>query len=141
MAVKKAKKKVAVKVKKPAVKVTKAKAKAKPAVKKPAVKAIGKISKPFTKSELYSTIADSTELSRKQVAAVFDKLSEVIGLHLKGPEKFVLPGMLKAVVKKVPARPARKGVSPFTGEPMTFKAKPASKKVKVIALRGLKDMI
>jgi nucleoid DNA-binding protein len=116
--------------------------KAKVVVKKPAVKALGKITKPFTKSELYGAIATSTELNRKQVTAVFEKLGEIIALHLKkdGPEKFMLPGMLKVVVKKIPARPAREGKNPFTGETMMFKAKPASKKVKVVALGSLKAM-
>jgi nucleoid DNA-binding protein len=44
------------------------------------------------------------------------------------------------VVNK-PARKARMGVNPFTGEEMMFKAKPASKAVKVLALKGLKDMV
>ena len=116
--------------------------KVKAVAKKPVAKTIGKITKPFTKSELYSAIADGAELNRKQVATVFDKLAEVIALHLKkdGPEKFMLAGMLKIMVKKVPAKPARKGKNPFTGEMMTFKAKPASKKVKVIPLRTLKAM-
>lgn len=120
----------------PKVKVTK------PISKKPVVKALGKITKPMSKSELYGAISSSTELSRKQVVAVFDKLSEIISVHMKkdGPEKFVLPGILKIVVKKVPARPAREGKNPFTGEMMVFKAKPASKKVKVVALSSLKAM-
>ena len=142
--VKKVKAKASKVVTKAKAKVVKAKpvAKAKAPAKKPAAKAVGKISKPFTKSELYSTIGDSAELSRKQVAAVFDKLGDLIALHLKkdGPEKFVLPGLLKVMVKKVPAKPAREGKNPFTGEMMTFKAKPASKKVKVVALRNLKEM-
>ena len=110
--------------------------------KKPVAKAIGKITKPLTKSELYGAIADGAELNRKQVVAVFDVLSEIVAMHLRkdGPEKFVLPGMLKIVVKKVPAKPAHEGKNPFTGEMMMFKAKPASKKVKVIALSGLKIM-
>jgi hypothetical protein len=33
------------------------------------------------------------------------------------------------------------GVNPFTGEEMMFKAKPASKGVKVLALKALKDMV
>ena len=105
-------------------------------------KALGKITKPLTKTELYGVIGDSAELNRKQVAAVFDTLSEVIALHLKkdGPEKFILPGLLKITVKKVPAKPAHEGRNPFTGETMMFKAKPASKKVKVAALSTLKGM-
>lgn len=155
MAVKKpVKKPVKTVVKKTAPKAAKV-AKAKPVVNKPKVvkevaakkvvpiaKALGKLAKPLTKSELYTAIADNVELNRKQVAAVFDALSEVIALHLKkdSPGKFVLPGLLKVVVKKVPAKPAHEGKNPFTGETMIFKAKPASKKVKVIALSALKAM-
>ena len=106
------------------------------------VKTLGKLAKPLTKSELYSAIADRVELNRKQVSDVFETLSEVVAMHLKkdGPEKFVLPGMLKIIIKKVPAKPAREGKNPFTGEMMSFKAKPASKKVKIIALSSLKAM-
>jgi nucleoid DNA-binding protein len=43
-------------------------------------------------------------------------------------------------VKNAPARKARKGINPFTGEPTIFKAKPASRKVKVTALKALKEM-
>ena len=39
------------------------------------------------------------------------------------------------------ATKSRKGVNPFTGEPMVFKAKPARKVVKVLALKNLKEMV
>ena len=52
-----------------------------------------------------------------------------------------MPGLLKMRVVKKPARKARKGTNPFTGEEMMFKAKPATKVVKVSALKGLKDMV
>lgn len=109
--------------------------------KKPETKSIGKISRPFTKTELLRTIAANAELNSKQVAQVFASLTDVIAAHLKkdGPEKFVLPGLLKIVIKEVPAKPAREGINPFTKEPTVFKAKPASKKVKLIALSGLKS--
>ena len=54
-------------------------------------------------------------------------------------EKFVLPGLLKMTVKKVAAKKARKGISPFTGEEIMFKAKPASRKVKILPLKNLKE--
>jgi len=41
---------------------------------------------------------------------------------------------------KRPAKKARVGINPFTGEETTFKARPASVAVKVHALKGLKDM-
>lgn len=96
-----------------------------------------------TKSEIYSQIAGDTGLTKKDVAAVFDSLSTQIkkSLGSRGPGLFTLPGLLKMRTVKKPATKARKGVNPFTGEEMMFKAKPASKTVKVSALKGLKDMV
>jgi len=101
-------------------------------------------SKPPTKSEIYAKIVDDTGLTRKDVAAVFESLNGQIKQSLGGrnaPETFTIPGLMKLRVVKKPARPARKGVNPFTGEEMMFKAKPASKVVKVSPLKGLKDMV
>ena len=100
--------------------------------------------KPPTKSEIYGQIVDDTGLTRKDVAAVFDSLNAQIKKNLGGrgaPGTFSIPGLMKLRVVKKPARKARKGVNPFTGEEMMFKAKPASKAVKVTALKGLKDMV
>ncbi len=99
--------------------------------------------KPPTKSEILNHIAAETDLSRKQVAAVFQSLEGLIAKELKprGSGLFNLPGLLKIKVIKKPARKARKGINPFTGEEMMFKAKPASKGVKVLPLKGLKTMV
>ena len=100
--------------------------------------------KPPTKSEIYARICEDTGLTRKDIAAVFDSLAGQIKKNLggrKGPGMFTIPGLLKMRVVKKPAVKARKGVNPFTGEEMMFKAKPASKAVKVVALKGLKDMV
>jgi nucleoid DNA-binding protein len=100
-------------------------------------------SKAPTKSEIFSQIASDTGLTKKDVSAVFDSLSTQIkrSLGSRGPGLFTLPGLLKMRTVKTPATKARKGVNPFTGEEMMFKAKPASKTVKVSALKGLKDMV
>lgn len=107
---------------------------------KPALK-VGKT--PFKKSEIYSYISDRTELNKKEVVAVFDSLNEVIHSHLKksGPGEFTLPGLLKIKVHHKPARKARKGINPFTGEEMMFKAKKASKVAKIRPLKKLKEMV
>jgi DNA-binding protein HU-beta len=100
--------------------------------------------KPPTKSEIYAQIADDTGLTKKDVAAVFDSLSSQIRKSLggrNGSGLFTIPGLLKMRVVKKPATKARKGINPFTGEEMMFKAKPASRTVKVAALKGLKDMV
>ena len=100
--------------------------------------------KPPTKSKIYTHLADSTGLTKKDVAAVFDSLADLIKKNLRGnaaPGIFTRPGRMKMRVVKKPATKARKGINPFTGEEMIFKAKPASKTVKVAALKGLKDMV
>jgi nucleoid DNA-binding protein len=98
--------------------------------------------KPATKSEILSNIAEATQLSRKQVASVFDALSCQIkaAVGKKGPGVFALPGLLKITVNLKPATPKRKGINPFTGQEHIFKAKPARKVVKVRPLKALKDM-
>ena len=94
-----------------------------------------------TKSEVLTQISKDTGLSRKQVGGVFDSLGGVIKKSLRGNGLFTIPGLLKLKVVKKPATKAREGVNPFTGEKMTFKAKPASKKVRALPLKNLKSMI
>ena len=93
-----------------------------------------------TKSEILTTISKDTELSRKQVSAVFDSLHGVIKKSLRGHGIVTLPGLLKLKVVKKPATKARKGINPFTKEEVMFKAKPARKVIKVRPLKALKDM-
>ena len=95
-----------------------------------------------SKSEILAGIAGKTELSRKQVASVFDALSDEIkhSLGKKGAGMFVLPGLLKMSVIQKPAVPARKGINPFTKLEQMFKARPARKVVKVRPLKSLKEM-
>ena len=96
---------------------------------------------PPKKSEILATISTQTGLTRKQVAGVFDSLASMIGKSLKRDGVFAIPGLVKLKVAKKPATKARKGINPFSGEEMMFKAKPASKKVKALALKNLKDMV
>lgn len=110
---------------------------------KKSTKAAGAAKKPPTKSEIYSAISESTELSKKQVAAVFDELSALIEKNLKarGPGMFTLPGLLKVVVQNKPAQKSRPVRNPATGEMIMSKPKPARKVVKVRPLKGLKEMV
>ena len=99
--------------------------------------------KPRTKSEVFNVLAQDTGVTKKQISAVFDGLSDLIKKDLggRGPGIFTVPGLMKITVTKKPATPQRKGINPFTGEEMVFKAKPARKVVKVRALKKLKEMV
>ena len=97
-----------------------------------------------TKTEILQNIANATDLTKKQVAAVLDAMTEEVRKNLgpRGVGIFTFPGLLKIEKKKVPARPAQKGVrNPFTGELQDRPAKPAYNKVKLRALRSLKEMV
>lgn len=112
-------------------------------VKKPA-KCVCKpvvIKEALGKGAIIRAIAEAKCLSKKEVACVFEGIIEVIEGHLKrrGPGEFTLPGIAKFRVINKPATKARQGVNPFTGEPMTFAAKPARNVVKIRALKKLKD--
>jgi nucleoid DNA-binding protein len=118
------------------------------AVKKAAKKAtpirkVTAVKKPMTKANIMAEVAGNTGLTKKQVSSVFDELGILIERHIKkrSPRQFTLPGLLKIEVKRKPKTKARKGINPFTGESMMFKATPARDVVKVRPLKALKDMV
>ena len=101
-------------------------------------------SKPLTNTEILRNISESTGLAKKDVVLVLDHLTNEIQKSLKGSGigVFSIPGLVKIERRKVPARPAQKGVkNPFTGELQDRPAKPASVKVRVRALKNLKAMV
>jgi len=106
----------------------------KPAVIKPIKEVLGK-------SALVAHLSEATELAAKDVRAVLAALENAAhaSLSKKGAGAFTLPGMLKITAVKIPAKPKRKGINPFTKEEQVFAAKPASIKVKVRPLKKLKD--
>jgi DNA-binding protein HU-beta len=95
----------------------------------------------MTKSGLIEKIAESAELTKKDVKNVFEALAEIGYKELKKNSVFLVPGFAKFVVIKKPATKARKGTNPFTGEPMTFKAKPARKIVRARPVKAAKDAV
>ncbi len=98
-----------------------------------------------TKTEILNSIAEQTDLTKKDVAAVLEALSNDIGKALgkRGPGAFSIPGLCKILVQRKPATKAKKGVpNPFRpGELMDVAAKPARNVVKIRPLKNLKDMV
>ena len=123
----------------------KAKKSVKKSAKKPAKKSAPKapqsIKSVLTKTALVAHLAEAAQVAAKDVRALLAALEETIRVSIskKGPRTFMLPGLLKITVTSVPAKKARKGINPFTGEETVFKAKPATMKVKVRPMKKLKD--
>lgn len=118
------------------------KAAAKKAAAKAPAKKLTAVKERYNKTQILTEIAENTDLTKKQVQAVLDNLGDVIERHVKkrAVGEFVLPGLLKIQAVKKPAKKARKGINPFTGEETVFKAKPASIAVKIRPLKKLKEM-
>lgn len=98
--------------------------------------------KSISKSEILKVLSETSELSKKQVAGVLDALAALVSKNIgkKGPGVISLPGLVKIKVVNKPAQPARKGVM-VLGQLRDLPAKPASKKVRVLPLKALKDMV
>jgi DNA-binding protein HU-beta len=99
--------------------------------------------KPLSKSDVLNAVAESIgeEISRKHVKQIVESLVDLGHKELKKTGTFVLHGFAKFVVVKKPARPARKGINPFTKQEQTFAAKPASKAVRARPVKAIKDAV
>jgi DNA-binding protein HU-beta len=95
----------------------------------------------MTKSQLIEQIATKNEVAKKDVKGVIETLAEIGYKELKKNGVFLVPGFAKFVVIKKPATKARQGTNPFTGEAMTFKAKPARKIVRARPVKAAKDAV
>ncbi|MEW6646449.1 MAG: HU family DNA-binding protein [Pseudomonadota bacterium] len=97
-----------------------------------------------TKSQIIAAIAETTGVAKKDVGAVFSTMAAMVEAHMKknGSGEFTIPEVgVKIRRHKKPATKARKMISPFTGEEITVKAKPARNTVKLTALKGLKETV
>jgi nucleoid DNA-binding protein len=95
----------------------------------------------MTKSQLIEKIAAANEFAKRDVKAVLATLATVGYKELKKSGVFVVPGFAKFVVVKKPATKARKGINPFNGEEMMFKAKPARKIVRARPVKAAKEAV
>jgi nucleoid DNA-binding protein len=121
---------------------TKAKAKPKKVAKKATTTTtLRAIKNAWTRSEIVKHISELTELTAKDVKAVLDEQNTVLIRHLMGTGTFTIPGVAKFSKQRKPARKARPGVNPFTGEEIMIKAKPAHNVVKARILKKLKDEV
>ena len=102
------------------------------------------IPRPQTKAEVIAAIAAETGLTQKDVAEVFSSLGDLVERHMKrrGSGEFTIPdtGVRIRRVRR-PARKARAGRNPATGERIRIPAKPAGASVKVTALKPLREAV
>jgi DNA-binding protein HU-beta len=101
------------------------------------------MAKNMTKSAFIEAVTSKLGdgVSKKQVSTVLETMIDVGHKELKKSGSFILPGFAKFVVVKKPATKQRPGINPFTKEPITIAAKPASKKVRARPVKAIKDVV
>ena len=95
----------------------------------------------MTKSQLIEKISAENAVAKKDVKGVLETLASVGYKELKKNGVFTMPGFAKFRVVKKPATKARQGINPFTKQPQTFAAKPASKSVRARPIKAIKDAL
>ena len=89
----------------------------------------------MTKSQMLAAMAEKTEMSKKDVDAFFDTLTELAYSEVRENGEFVLPGFGKMVKAN---RKAREGRNPATGETIQI---PAKTVVKFRLAKAAKDAV
>lgn len=98
--------------------------------------------KPPTRNEVYRSVSDKTGMTRKDVVAVCDALTDVMIKSVKKHGSFNLLGLMKMTLVKKPAVKGGNMIrNPFTGEMVPQKPKPASRTVRIRPLKSVKDML
>lgn len=97
--------------------------------------------KALTATQIRSKIAEETGKTPKEIGEIIDYLGILIPQELKRVGSFTIPGIVKITTKHKPAKPERQGIDPFTKQPKTFAAKPASITAKAIVLKNIKKII
>lgn len=102
--------------------------------------------KAMSQSQVVKEMVRRTELDAKTVRTFFAELSDLVQTEINPRSKVApgvcqIPGICRVKTRKKPARKARKGINPFTGEEMMFKAKPASVGVRILPVKKLKDAV
>jgi nucleoid DNA-binding protein len=99
--------------------------------------------KPMNKTEIIAHLCEASGLPKPQVTGLLEELAKLIEKNLseEGPGVFAIPNLVQFKVVRKPAVAEHTGVNPFTKQEMVFKAKPAKNVVKLVALKGLKDMV
>ena len=95
----------------------------------------------MNRRDLVLAVAERTGSDRKTADAAVTAVTESIIAAVTKGDSVSISGFAKFYRRTKPATKARKGTNPFTGEEMIFKAKPASKTVKVTPLKAFKDTV
>ncbi len=100
--------------------------------------------KALTKSAFVAHLAETAEVTKKQVEAILEEITAVVVQQAgsKGPGKFVLPGIARiTLTKKKAVKGGEKKVNPLNGQEYVTKDKPAYNRVNIRPVKSLKEAL
>ena len=89
----------------------------------------------MTKTQMVASLAEATNLSKKEVASFLEAVTEIVYKEVKKNGECIVPGFGKLVKAK---RKAREGRNPATGETIKI---PAKTVVKFRLAKAVKDAV
>ena len=94
----------------------------------------------LSKPQVLEALAEDSGMSKSEVKKVWGSLERLIEASIcdQGYGQFTLPGLMKVTTERRPAIKSRRAINPFTKEETWLKAKPASTKVRIQALKKMK---
>merc|ERR1712046_150266 len=95
----------------------------------------------MTPSGAIAAVHEKSGLKNKDAKVIIAACMELAADELKNNGQVKIAGPLNLKLKRKVVTPACKGVNPFTKEPCVFKAKRASKTVRALAMKKLKEMV
>ncbi len=95
--------------------------------KTPVKKAPAKVPDKLTGASMIGYLAEKNGLARKDARQVMEDLFELVSTGVIRGERVAIGKIGKMFIRMRPARPARQGRNPATGEEITIPAKPATK--------------
>jgi integration host factor subunit alpha len=98
-----------------------------------------KVPDKLTGSSVVGYLAAKCGLARKDAKVVVEELFDLVAVGVMRGERVALGKIGKMFVRMRPARPARQGRNPLTGEMITISAKPATRVPKFTFSKTFKE--
>jgi len=95
----------------------------------------------MNKSQFIQAVSEEVDVSKSEAKRLVEAFERVVVSTVQTGETITLTGFCKFTRKDIAARPRRKGRNPFTGVEQWFEARPASKGVRITALKSFKDTV
>ncbi len=100
--------------------------------------------KALTKSQVYTQLAEATDMKKADIVKVMDAFADLVKSQLgpKGPGIFTLPGIARFKLRKIPAQKGGvEKINPLTGQKYITKDKPAQNKVSIRPVKAFSEAV